>query len=372
MKENKNRKNILAQSFALLITIVLLGSAAITQHGKLWGHDMKAKATTESEAANDTLKVLEDGTMIIKTTQLGKDIIGYAGQVPLEITIKDKKVVGVKALKNTETPEFFESASELLTSWNGMAIDEAQKLKVDAVSGATFSSKAIIGNMQRGLQYAAKNAEKPSVWDKFDCSPKAIAGIIVVLMAAILPLFIHDKRYRLFQQALNIIVLGFWCGTFLNYSSMLGMTANGINVIVAIIPCIMLITAFIYPFFGKKAHYCTHVCPYGASQELIGKIFKYKIPLKGNTLTYLNVFRRTLWIMLMFLLLFCAMGSTMGSWIDYEPFSAFMFSTAPVAAIVIAVLFLLLSTVVVRPYCRFVCPTGTLLNLQREVKWKKK
>ncbi|WP_448908627.1 FMN-binding protein [Hoylesella shahii] len=34
------------------------------------------------------------------------------------------------------------------------------KLKVDGVSGATFSSKAIIGNVQRGVQYVANNPLK--------------------------------------------------------------------------------------------------------------------------------------------------------------------------------------------------------------------
>lgn len=48
--------------------------------------------------------------------------------------------------------------------------------------------KAIIGNVQRGLQYAAKNPVKTSVWSEFDFSAKAIAGLIVVLMAAIVPL----------------------------------------------------------------------------------------------------------------------------------------------------------------------------------------
>ena len=39
-------------------------------------------------------------------------------------------------------------------------IDEAQRMKVDAVSGATFSSKAIIGNVEQGLAFAAKNAHE--------------------------------------------------------------------------------------------------------------------------------------------------------------------------------------------------------------------
>ena len=48
----------------------------------------------------------------------------------------------------------------LSTNKNGHTIEEVAKLKVDGVSGATFSSKAIIGNVQRGVQYVANNPLK--------------------------------------------------------------------------------------------------------------------------------------------------------------------------------------------------------------------
>lgn len=85
--------------------------------------------------------------------------------------------------------------------------------------GATFSLKAIIGHVQRGLQYVANNPLEDSIWSDFDLSAKAIAGLIVVLLASILSLFVKDKRYKISQHIFNVIVLGFWCGSFLNYTS---------------------------------------------------------------------------------------------------------------------------------------------------------
>ena len=49
-------------------------------------------------------------------------------------------------------------------------------------------------------------------------------------------------------------------------------------------------------------------------------------------------------------------------WMDYEPFTAFILSSAGVVVIVFAVVILLTSVFVPRPYCRFMCPTGTLLK----------
>ena len=48
---------------------------------------------------------------------------------------------------------------------------------------------------------------------------------------------------------------------------------------------------------------------------------------------------------------------------DYEVFSAFVFQTASAFVLVLGIVVVVLSLFVPRPYCRFVCPTGTLLRL---------
>lgn len=273
-----NYSGKLQQLLSLLTCVLLVIAVSIRRDGKVVGHELKQQQADSTKT--ETMVVLEDGSVRLNTTELGKDIIGYGGAVPLEITLENGKVKSVKALENSETPDFFKEASALLTKWNGRTVEEAQKLKVDAVSGATFSSKAIIGNVQRGLQYAAKNPVQDSIWAEMDFSSKAIAGLIVVLLAAIVPLLVKDRRYRISQQILNVIVLGFWCGSFLNFTSMVSYMSNGMNVLTLIVPVIMLITAFVYPLFGKKSYYCTHVCPFGSLQELAGKCVGYKIKMK--------------------------------------------------------------------------------------------
>ena len=373
--------NKIQQVCSLLVCLLLLSSLAIVKQGEWMGHELKPKletSETPKKAVNDTLRTLADGSMVINTTALASDISGYGGKVPLEITIKEGKIVGVKALDNAETKDFFDQASALLTKWNGKTIDEAKGMKVDAVSGATFSSKAIIGNMQRGLQYAQKQEALASQNDadgslggsgsstlgSFDMSAKNIVGLIVVLMAAILPLFIKNRKYHLCQLVLNVVVLGFWCGAFLSYTSLIGYMAHGINVLALLVPCIMLITAFAYPLFGKKTYYCTHVCPFGSLQQVAGKCLKYKVKMGRQTLKRLDLFRKVLWALLML----CIWGGVWSDWTDYEPFSAFIFQSASWVVIVLAAVFVLLSLVVTRPYCRFICPMGTLLKLSQTSK----
>ena len=352
----RNYSGKLQQLLCLLTCVLMVVAVSIRRDGKVAGQEVKDHQTASQKT--EPMVVLEDGSVRLNTTELGKDIVGYGGTVPLEITLHEGRVENIRALANSETPGFFKEASVLLAKWNGQTVEDAQKMKVDAVSGATFSSKAIIGNVQRGLQYAAKNPVKTSVWAEFDFSAKAMAGLVVVLLAAIVPLFIKDRRYRTGQQILNVLVLGFWCGSFLNYTSIISYMSNGMNIVALIVPVIMLITAFVYPLFGKKSYYCTQVCPFGSLQELAGKCVGYKVRIKPATAKRLDKFRQILWAMLML----CLWTGVWFDWIDYEPFSAFVFQSASWVVIALAIVFVALSTVVMRPYCRFVCPTGSLLK----------
>ena len=112
---------------------------------------------TASTVSQDvkTKKTLDDGTVVINTTELGKKIYGYRDVTPVEISIKDGKVVKVVALENYETPAYFDllKQAKLFDAWNGLTPQKALEKKVDAVSGATYSSTAVINNVTEGLNY---------------------------------------------------------------------------------------------------------------------------------------------------------------------------------------------------------------------------
>lgn len=357
----------LQQIILLFACILVLAVAAVQRDGKLLGNHVLSKDKQEIKNKIDTLRTLDDGTVVLNTTFLAKDVKGFAGAVPLEIYLKKGKVQQVKALHNSETPEFMQEARELLGRWNGKTTEQALAMKVDGVTGATYTSNAIIGNMKAGLQYAAKNVKETSFFDKLDLRAKTIIGLFVVLMAAIIPLFVKNKRYRVFQLLLNFVVLGLWGGTFISWSVLVGFMSGGINVWISLIPIVMLITAFVYPLFGKKNYYCTHVCPLGSVQELAGMANHNKWKMSKQTTEYLNHFRKVLFWILMLLML----AGVWSQWMDYELFVAFVFNSAAWVIILIAVVFILLSFFVPRPYCRFVCPMGSLLKLPttKVTKW---
>ena len=107
-----------------------------------------------NRANSEVMTKLPDGTYVVNTTTLAKDVRGYRGNTPLNIYIKGNKVVKVEALSNQETPNFFNKVKQgLLQKWNGMKTAKASTANVDGVTGATFSSKAVKENVKRGVKY---------------------------------------------------------------------------------------------------------------------------------------------------------------------------------------------------------------------------
>lgn len=373
----RQRKGFWARLLSLVVVVLILAAAAILRDGRILGHDLR-EAHEAKALKNDTLEVTPDGAFVVNTKPLAKDVQGYGGPVPLKIHIKDDRVAAVEAEPNAESPDFFNRAKELLNHWQNKSVDEAMKEEVDAVSGATFSSKAIIANMQRGLAYAKQHGqwgEDGSVGalgtsaspieggsaGALETSAPPIVALIVVLLGAVVPLFYNNRRLHLVQLAVNVVVLGLWTGTFVSYTLFLRIFAGGVSLsaIGALAaPLLMLIVALIYPLAGRSGHYCANVCPFGSAQELAGKLSRRKLRITPRVLKLLSVLRNLLWGVLMALLL----TGTCTAWIDYELFTAFLYSSASVWVIVLAALFLVLSVWVPRPYCRFVCPTGALIK----------
>lgn len=128
-------KKTMTAGMALLMAVVLMGAA-------------KAKKAM----------VKENGTYVVNTTEIAKDVLGYQGTTPLKVYIRKNKVEKIEFLQNSETPKYFTAAKKHLQhAWDGKTVKEAKTMKVDGRTGATFSSDAIKENVKRALDYYEKN-----------------------------------------------------------------------------------------------------------------------------------------------------------------------------------------------------------------------
>lgn len=127
--------------------------AALVMAGAVSTYAVQDKRTDKTAMSRQA-----DGTYVVNTTSLAKDVKGFRGATPVRIYIKSNKIVKVEALPNQESPNFFTKVKQsLLTKWNGMKASKAASTQVDGVTGATYSSKAIKENVKRGAAYYLKN-----------------------------------------------------------------------------------------------------------------------------------------------------------------------------------------------------------------------
>ena len=364
MKLSDSAITKLSQLSSLVITFFIISIIAINRDNQLLGISLDENTETSDEYITNN-----DDLIILNSSNIVKGIKGYAGATPLEIYINaDGCIEEVKPLKNSESPRFFKSLEKkgLYSKWIGLTPQEAMDKDIDAISGATMSSNAVIKTFKATMQFVIDNDIVPQSNFKEYFSIKNIIAIIIILIAAIVPIYAKNRIYRYIQLVTNIIVLGFWCSTFLSLSMVVNFVSNGFNGIEILIPLLFISIAFIYPLFGRKQHYCTWVCPFGASQEIIHTISPFKVNISQKTNAILKKVQKLLWAIIMIILCFGIYFELM----DYEAISIFLFNQADIVVIIIGFLFLFLSLFVKRPYCKYVCPTGYLVKLAERDNYK--
>jgi electron transport complex protein RnfG len=108
--------------------------------------------------AQEVMKKEKDGTYVVNTTTLAKDVEGYNGPTPLEVYIKKNKIVKVVMLKSQETPKYNARIKKgMLPKFEGLKVAKGKKVEVDGVTEATFTSDAVRENVQRALDYYWKH-----------------------------------------------------------------------------------------------------------------------------------------------------------------------------------------------------------------------
>ncbi|MFR9602965.1 MAG: FMN-binding protein [Rikenellaceae bacterium] len=120
-----------------------------------------ATTAAMAEAIVETRTLLKDGTVVIDTSEITTDVKGYRDVTPIKLYLKDGVVSKVELQPNRETPTIFQKIvdANLSQRWVGLSTKKASTAKVDAISGATISSKAIIANVQRAAKFELENGE---------------------------------------------------------------------------------------------------------------------------------------------------------------------------------------------------------------------
>jgi electron transport complex protein RnfG len=101
----------------------------------------------------DSVITKEKDVMVVNTTSLTRQIRGFKGTTPVKIYIEKNRILKIEALPNRETPKNGAMAQAVLDRYEDMSVKKAARLKVDAVTGATYTSRSLLRNVKVGLDY---------------------------------------------------------------------------------------------------------------------------------------------------------------------------------------------------------------------------
>lgn len=175
---------------------------------------------------------------------------------------------------------------------------------------------------------------------------------------------------------LSIAILGFWTNSLLSLSLFCNWFTNGVSLAIQLPILIIAALSIILPLVTKKAFYCQYLCPFGAAQEFVGLIksndkgLKAKdesqksSSIKANIYKVFSVLRK---VILLSLLIIFALGVGLDLSV-VEPFPIFNYQSIGFGVAIFAAVILILSIFVKKPWCNYLCPTGTLLESFRNLR----
>lgn len=134
---------------------------------------------------------MQQDTIILSTSHYAPEVQGFGGPVPLQIHLNQTGVIdSITALPNNEDPQYWNQANVLLQTWNGMTPEQALRVVPDAVTGATFSSRAITDGVHQTLE-AYVREQQPLL------PPAAFWGLgTIIVLAALAAVWYFRKRSK--------------------------------------------------------------------------------------------------------------------------------------------------------------------------------
>lgn len=206
--------------------------------------------------------------------------------------------------------------------------------------------------------------EKPIIHElsrNIDCwySPAWLGAAITVVLtflASWLALVMRSRRGLLAIAVASIVILGFWrqgcvcaVGSIQNISAWLAGVLPGVSIPILILFVTPILLTL---FFGRT--FCSGVCPLGAIQEILC-VRWIKVPFWLDRILSLVPY---LYLGLAVWLATCGGGFII---CKYDPFVSLFRLSANHPIAILTAFFVIVSLIVPRPYCRYLCPMGAIL-----------
>lgn len=298
----------------------------------------------------------------VNTSPFSDNVFGYNGTTPLTIYLDNNdRIVEVELCPNKESRGYVNKVvkSGYLESWDGLSAEESLNHHVDVVSGCTYTSTSIAQSLQVRMQEFTSQKAKLHSWD-WNLFAKQMCVLAVTILALIC--FFNPKKtkkLRLVTLVLSILILGFWSNSLLSLAMFYNWITNGISLTMQWVVVIIAAISIILPFVTKKSFYCQYLCPFGAVQEFVGMIPVRKVTISAKLYKFFTVLRNVV-LLALWVLLASGVGLDLS---EVEPFTIFSYQSIIFEVALLSAVIVVASIFIRKPWCNYLCPTGTLLNI---------
>jgi len=360
-------------AIAIVLTIAVLGTFShVFAAAPVALADIKkvlpnAAAYSHALKPLDYYRVQDDAGKIVGlafvTTSVPPAVRGHNDEIDVLVGMDMKgAVTGIYILSHNENTDYFGKifSSPFLKAFIGRTSDKGFA-DIDAVTGATVSSEAIKHDVETAAFEITKQLiDSGALTKKEGVSSRPFDWVISVALLALIGMSVvavkmpRRRWIRYVLWVLSFSVVGVWLNTPITIGAFVDLR-NGA------LPHLTLALLFIYAVAAsltKGNLYCAYLCPFGALQEGASRVGVPKCTPAGAVEKNAAWLR---WIML--LVSVFAIAGGVSAFRSVEPFArcfARVFDPmvlAQAGVVVIAALFIR------RPWCRYFCPTGAVLDL---------
>lgn len=311
--------------------------------------------------------------------------MGYGGPLQMAVAVNQEgRIVDLAVVNSKETPSYLEKVLEtdFLDNITGRSYQEEYSLgkEIDAVSSATYSSRAILNASQKGARYVAARVlhydvprkEKPSI--HFGGAEIILLLLFAAGYVAHKKTFRYTKAVRWATMLAGLIVIGFYYNKPFTLSMFNQLLLGYFPPLHSHMYWYLLIGGiFLVLTIDKKDPYCYWFCPFGAAQECMGLVGGAKYRSVGR---FKNVFKWALRLISLFAIIMALLYRNPGV-TSYEIFGTLFKLTGSNFQFALLGIVLVSSMFISRPWCNYLCPLVPIqehFNFMRRLslaKWKK-
>ena len=307
---------------------------------------------------------------VVRTSPQADNVGGYRGPTECLVSLAadGRTVTNVRIRRSYDTDSYVDQLrvdKAFLPAFVGRNLEdlaslEVKREKIQAVSGATQTSVAVAEGIKRRAALEVQAEANRRSWRP------ATRDVVLtgVILGALVMSFTSLRGHRWIRLGWQLILVGYVglvSHDMLSLALLDGWAKHGM--ILTAGPGMLLLgaVAFVVPWATRRQIYCHQICPHGAAQQILGSWTRRRLVLSGR---WTRVMEATPIVLLGF-----AVVSILAGWrvslTSLEPFDAWVWKTAGVATLALAVAGLVASIFIPQAYCRFGCPTGALLNFVR-------